>query len=99
MTLLMVIIYLVMGFGAFWVLNEEKKHFETKIMKWTEDSVTNDENLNRFFRSITYIPKSVNSFTMEFAIILALVIWAAWPVMFIGCGIWYYASFKRICRN
>ena len=47
MTLLMVIIYLVMGFGAFWVLNEEKKHFEMKIMKWTEDSVTNDENLDR----------------------------------------------------
>ena len=103
MALLMVIIYLVMGFGAYWAMSEEVSYIKAKIMKFSDDSDVNFENLNRFEKamaSIQYIPKKVHGYgLLVMAAFAAIIAFAAWPILSIWGCIYYWVAYKRICRN
>lgn len=97
---LWIIIYLVTGFGMFWILNKEDEFFAMKLRKFVESKYDSEydrnEVLSEYVRSTRWIPTEVKPWMLALAIILSLVIWTLWPIVTVVCGIIYWWQYRKL---
>ena len=95
MTFLWVIIYLVAGFGAYWIVFKMNCCIENEIVKKFGEKA-NDVHADYSRR--TQIVPQIHSMAMYFALFVVALIgaWVLWPVMAVGCGIYEWFTYRHV---
>ena len=95
MTILWVIIYLVVGFGAYWINAQKGLFIRSAIEKKFGDRA--NDVYTEYWKRTQYIPKT-HSVAIRIAIIMValLSVCFLWPLYAIGGGIYEWLVYKRI---
>lgn len=97
MTILWVIIYLVAGFGAYWITYMEDKHIRKEfINKFGERAI---DVYTEYHQKTQYIPKN-QSFRMYILLLIVvfIAVWVLWPLFGIIGGIYEWCVYKHLIR-
>lgn len=100
---LYVLIYLVIGFGGFWICTKKlDTYYEKKLMKRYpgREDIIEEYKKNK---SSIWFPDcdSCSSAVLLIivSVILGILVWGLWPVAIIfGCAYRYY-KYKKVCKN
>lgn len=95
MAFLWTMIYLVIGFGAYWLHMQEFIYIMNKIEKKFTDHAS--EVYYDFNHRTQWTPKIESQFCLVMIGLLAtLAVWTLWPLFVIGGGIYEWAVYKYL---
>ena len=101
MIVLWIIIYLVAGFGFFWLLYQEDLAFQLKLAKVPENDDPEKarirlHKLDKYMKRTRLAPKRYSKALLVWTIPLAILTWGLWPIMTIVVGIWYAMMYRTV---
>lgn len=88
-------IYVIIGMGAFLVLDQWDSKLRTNLYKKTERI----EAYQEYGRRTNWMPKTINVWITLIAIALGVVIWMLWPITSIGAAVLYALTYKKLLRK
>lgn len=95
MTFMWAIIYLVAGFGAYWIVCQEGLHIRDMIEKKFGDKA--DDVYADYYRRTQFIPQIHSVFMyILLAAVLIVGIWILWPIIAIGGGIYEWFVYRHV---
>jgi len=95
MTFLWVIIYLVAGFGAYWVHYQE---YNSIINKMTIRFGNHTDEVYAEFHCLTQIQPKIESGFVLFIIgaVMTVMVWALWPLFVVGGGLYEWLVYRHL---
>ena len=97
MAFLWVMIYLVAGFGAYWLTFKEGLYIREALVKRFGDKA---DDVYADYRRKTQFDPEIHSVSMYVVLLIVIIIgvWWVWPIFAIGGGIYEWFVYRHVCK-
>lgn len=95
---LMVIIYLVLGYGAMWLMNRQDETYRTNLIWKFKGTDYNGVQRYTDMQSFIYL-RGVKLGTTVLVALLGILVWAAWPVTTIVAMIMNRVFYQKVLKE